>query len=70
MNHTVRNPDQPRRRRGRIVVVAATVLGLGLTASLAPGATAEPAKKRPPAVVKTDVREIAPTKQFSTKSFH
>ncbi len=66
MDHTALTRDRVRRRRGRIAVVAAAVLGLGLTATLAPGASAAPAKKAP-AVVKTDVREVAPNKKFSTK---
>src|SRR6478736_1763272 len=66
MDHTFPPPARTRRRGLRIAVVAATVLGLGLAATLAPGATAAPTKKTP-AVVKTDVREIAPNKQFSTK---
>src|SRR5690242_11041206 len=66
MDHTALTRDRVRRRRGRIAVVAAAVLGLGLTATLAPGASAAPAKKAP-VVVKTDVREIDPHKKFSTK---
>ncbi len=69
MDHTFPPPTRTRRRGRQIAVVAATVLGLGLAATLAPGATAAPAApaKKTPAVVKTDVREIAPNKQFSTK---
>ncbi len=60
--HRTRSPS----RRTHPAVVAATVLGLALSAALAPGATAAPSKKAP-AVVKTDVREIAPNKSHSTK---
>jgi hypothetical protein len=53
------------RLRRPVAAIAALTIGLSLGLSAPPGAQAEP--KKTPAVVKTDVREVKPGQQFSTK---
>ena len=54
------------RLRRPVAAIAALTIGLSLALSVPPVAQAEP--KKTPAVVKTDVREVKPGQQFSTKS--
>ena len=54
-----------RRLRRPVAAIAALTIGLSLALSVPPVAQAEP--KKTPAVVKTDVREVKPGQQFSTK---
>ena len=53
------------RLRRPVAAIAALTIGLSLALSVPPVAQAEP--KKTPAVVKTDVREVKPGQQFSTK---
>ena len=53
------------RLRRPVAAIAALTIGLSLALSVPPVAQAEP--KKTPAVVKTDVREVKPGQQLSTK---